>query len=303
MKSFGSRHHIRNISIVFKGEFRKAPEEEAAEDYTTAMRRLFSAFAQTFSAAEAVSLDFYQSLGRPNIGMLEPFSNCGGLTELTVAGFELFELAELNVLLSACPKLLKLEMYGAFRILERYEHGREFLEAVDADNDPDYDIARNEYLPDAGFNLEWLAIIKDHLPHLKELGISPSACPTAKLEQALWPFEKLESLTFFGAFHNFKVTGFNHQEAARYVSSFLPTNGNFVFPEDRSLQDELGDQMAFEEEEEEGDEWVDYCREYDGFVQMFEGMVKACVGARLDENARIAKRAATGAAPKMEGSG
>jgi len=197
MKIFGRNHQFQHVSLALHGQLHR-PSHDPLGSHEDCASRFFAAFAEAFPAMQEFELDCYQSLsGGTSLGMnlkpLEPLFSCSELTELSLAGIQLVKAAELVQLLANFPKLSKLEVYGR-RVLEQYslyarEEGGELV--------AEYNLANDVNL--AGLNLECLFIIRERLPHLKVLGISLNASPMAHLEHALWPFESLESLAFYGA--------------------------------------------------------------------------------------------------------
>jgi hypothetical protein len=127
----------------------------------------------------------------------------------------------------------------------------------------------------SGLSMGCLSLMAERLPRLERLVISVTANPA---RQCLWPFESLTYLELRSSFLNYLHHGFSAASAAKYLSSLLQSNGEFVFTMDPSLV------ML------PGSGWSNYKYEYKKYFKRIQETVNGYLEVRKEEKERIADR-------------
>jgi hypothetical protein len=204
------------------------------------------------------------------------------LIDLTLAGIRLQKESELIQLMTALPNLVNLGLVDCQmgRFYEEHRNGGASDGGVGS-------LSESE-LP-AHLNLGCLSVIMEKLPHLKMLTICVVSCPTAGLSHALSPFKSLESLRFTGpSLRNCRLAGFSVDEAALFISSYLPPSCTFAFSSDISLLRKLHPRRN-DPNNPVSPTWLAYANYFDILREKFEAMVNVAVRARADERARLGR--------------
>jgi hypothetical protein len=283
-KAFGHNHPLRLLSVVHSGCFwpDSDSEEKGPENLNECISHYCKAFGSVFPFLERFHLKHYNTTTLTLRLEVVKFI-CTRLTELSLAGYKIADNSGLPDFLTCCPSLVKLEIFGLnlgtpwFARSPQDDTGL-FVEGEIAEG------GRPENTQ--GIGLGCLVTIKDHLPHLKQLKLTLVASATEPLQQALQPFSRLERLELVHSFWKFQHPNFNHEKAARFISSFMNSTTKFLFQEDESLRYYI---PWWDEgrENSRNKPWREHSKDYHKFCEQLRKKVGLAYDARLDERQRI----------------
>jgi hypothetical protein len=131
-------------------------------------------------------------------------------------------------------------------------------------------------------DISCLGTLASQLHRLKNLEICVLACDTSRLNSKskgrLEPFQNLCYLEFGRmSLVNWSLPGFNHNEAAGYISALVSPKTEFIVLalEEKSL-DDLPATDGYQE-------WIPFAKDYSRFLRIFEKQVNECIKTRSDE--------------------
>jgi hypothetical protein len=287
-KTFGHNHPLRFLSVVHK-EY-ACPGNRPEKD---CISRYCEAFGSAFGSLESFRLESHNIGATPTLKLevLKSICGCTRLTELSLVNFKGANSLEIMRFLPCWPNLVKLEIIGPRMVELWYQYSDDLDDEEDARVFVNMEIAKGELEDTEGIGMDCLTTIKEYLPDLKKLRLTITAFPTGhlRLEQPIHPFMSLEKLEFVHSFWNFRRSDFHPEEAARFISSFMNSDTEFILREDKSLEDDLSPDTDDSDSEDQDLHipWMEYSREYNQFCEQLEEKVDFAYDTRSDEKRRL----------------